>query len=537
MVKADLLIQSNAIFTGASDAVFSGGVAIKGNRILAVGSACEMDSFKDESTRIYAFKDALVMPGFNDAHVHLLSASIAEDRDQFVDVSSCQSEDACVNLVEAFINRHPEKEVILGRGWNHWTWKKPRMPTKASLDRIHTRRPICLTAWDQHTMWVNSNALIKSGIDHRDILADGGEIGRDQNGEPNGLLFEGGAMKLMDFCARKPPDEERYAQIRSFTQRAASLGLTSVSDVFPSGIPEENIFQYYQKLEQEDLAVRVHFFTGLQNDLDEAIAFKKKNRSQKIRFCGFKALVDGVAEAHTAYLLEPYDDEPSVRGAIQLDETLLRKQVILAGKEGFPVRLHTIGDAAVRFCLDLLEAVQRETGNKGPRYALEHLENIQPEDIARLSRMGVIASMQPLHFTSNIDGYPILLGKERSKRAWAIKSMIRSGARYAFGSDAPVVSIDPVLGIHAAATRTTVNGYPEGGFNPGEKLSIGEILRGYTSGAAYLEGFENETGVLEPGKLADLTVLSKNLFAEPEVEILNTKVLLTIMDGKVTYEA
>jgi predicted amidohydrolase YtcJ len=267
MLKADLLIKSSAIYTGLSDEVFGGCVAIKGNRILAVTRDRRNDSFIGKSTKVLDFGDALIIPGFNDAHIHLFSASISEDRDVCVDLSSCRSENECVDKVREFLNSHRDIKAVFGRGWNHWKWSKPVMPTGASLDRIDTDRPICLHSWDQHLAWVNTNMLKLSGIDRRVRVSDGGEIGRYENGEPNGLLFEFAAMKYLNMNAQKPPEN---GQIESFINRAAALGFTSVCDVYPNGMPEESVSGFFRNLNESDLNVRIHFFTGLKCDLSDA---------------------------------------------------------------------------------------------------------------------------------------------------------------------------------------------------------------------------------------------------------------------------
>lgn len=537
MQQADLVLKSKAIFTGKSAEIFCGGVAIAGNRILAVGQDHEIDSLIGKGTRVYQFKDNLIMPGFNDAHIHLPVASIFNDESFCLDLSGCLSEDECVALVQEFAANHPDNAWIYGRGWNHWLWDQPVMPTRASLEKVVTDRPICLHAWDLHSAWVNNKALKLCGIDRNTPDPDGGTIEKFEDGEPSGLLSEAGAVLLVTTSALKVSEAKFKLAIQDFLRKANKFGVTSVGDVFPRAVAKENAYAVYQALEDEELlTARIHFYSELKSNLNEAKALQQLFTSEKLRFCGLKQLVDGVAEAHTAYLIEPYSDDPATRGALLISGELLKEQIIKADQEGFSVRLHTIGDAAVRFCLDCFYSAQVQNGRKGLRHALEHIENIQADDIPRLSQLGLIASMQPQHFTTNIGGYPVLLGEERVKRAWAIKSMLNAGAKYAFSSDCPVVEMNPIQGIHAAVTRTTEQGYPAGGWNPQERLSLAETLKGYTAGAAYLENFESELGTLEAGKLADIIVLSKNLFAIPEAEILNTKVRLTVMDGCIVYE-
>jgi predicted amidohydrolase YtcJ len=283
------------------------------------------------------------------------------------------------------------------------------------------------------------------------------------------------------------------------------------------------------------LPARIHFFSELKHDLSDAKEYRNRFCSEKVRFGGLKQFIDGVPENHTGYFLEPYTDDPTTRGFIAIPEDILREMIINADREGFAVRLHAMGDAAVRLGLDCFEAALKSNGSKGMRHALEHVENITAADIPRFQELGVTASMQPRHFTLNIDGHPYLVGEERTNFFYALKSIVNTGAAYAHGSDAPVSELNPIKAIYAGVTRMTETAYPAGGNIPREKVSMYEILKGYTSGSAYVENFEDRIGTLEEGKLADIVVLSKNLFVIPDNEILGTKVRLTMMDGNVVY--
>lgn len=536
MNYADYVLKSNAIFTGLSENVISGGVAICKNRIAAVGDESKINPLIGPDTKIYEFHDELVMPGFNDSHVHLPDASLLNDRSYCVDVSACKSEEECVDLVEAFAAANPDNEWIFGWGWIEWNWDQPIPPTYRSLERIKTDRPICLQACHMHTAWLNKKALEICGITQGTPDPKGGKIGRFESGEPNGVLYEAEGVLLATNRAFDLPDSRLKSAFLGFLRHASSYGITSIGDVFPRGVAKENAYNLYQALSDDGvLPARIHFFSEMKYDLSDAKEYRSRFCSEKVRFCGLKQFIDGVPENHTGYFLEPYIDDPSTRGFLAIPEDNLKEMIVNADREGFPVRLHAMGDAAVRLGLDCFEAALKLNGRKGLRHALEHVENITAADIQRFQELGVTASMQPRHFTLNIDGHPGLVGEERSEFFYSLKSIVNTGASYAHGSDAPVSELNPIAGIYAGVTRMTETGYPEGGNNPKEKVSMYEILKGYTSGSAYIENFEDRIGTLEEGKLADIIVLSKNLFVIPYNEILETKVRLTLMDGNVVY--
>ena len=535
--KADFVLKSNAVFSSTNEDVFKGGVAIAGNRIVAVGSDKEINQWIGLETKVFEYGDELIMPGFNDSHFHLPDASLFNNENYCLDLSACHSEEDCVTLVEEFAKKHPENAWIYGMGWNYWMWNNPVMPTRRSLDKINMDKPICLSAFDLHSTWVNKKALEVIGIDRNTPDPEVGSIWKFEDGEPSGLLSEKDACMMATTPALTVPIGQLKASIITLLKKANQFGITTIGDVFPRSVAKENAYDIFQSLDDEgNLSARIMFFPELKKDLTEAKKLKERFTSAKVRFCGLKQLADGVVEAHTAFMVEPYSDDPSTRGEMVIPAELLREEIINADKEGISVRIHTIGDGTVRHCLNCIEEAQKLNGKKGLRHALEHIENIQANDIPRLSELGVVASMQPLHCISNVEGYPVLVGEERVQRSWAIKTIINSGARYSFGTDAPVVDMNPFLSIHAGVTRTTPKGYPEGGFNPKEKISIAEVLKGYTTGAAYVENFDDQLGTLEVGKLADIIVLSKNLFAIPTDEILKTTVKLTILDGKVVHE-
>ncbi len=534
--KADLVLRSNAVFTGITDDIIKGGVAIKGNRIAAVGDDAFISSWIGSNTEMLNYNDELIMPGFNDAHFHLPDSSLFDNENYCVSLFDCESEEECIVRVEKFASGHPENKWIFGVGWNHWLWPECREPDRYSLDKINVDRPICLQSFDMHSAWVNSRALEITGIDSNTPDPEIGLIGRLQNGEPSGLLIDTEAVQLATVPAHALPDNTLKIIFKEFLRKANSYGITTISDVHPRGVAKINAYRIYKALEEsEELSARIMFYPELTDDLSRAEQLRERFNSDNLRFCGLKQLADGVVESHTAYMLEPYSDDPAKCGALMVPEDTLRRQILNADAAGFSVRVHSIGDGAVRLCLDIFEEARKRNGENGTRHAIEHIENIQTSDIPRFRELGVIASMQPFHSVLSCDSFTQVVGEERVKRSWALRSIIGTGAKYAIGTDSPVADMNPFNNIYAAVTRKNPGGFSGNGINPDEKISMAEVLRGYTQGSAYLENMDDKIGTLEAGKLADVTVLSKNLLDVPHDEIPGTKVKLTVLNGEIVY--
>lgn len=534
---ADLVITSNAIFTGTQDKPILGGIAVKGNKIQAVCSKDDIKSFIGRETKIYDYKDQLVMPGFHDSHVHLILSGLLEDSASLL---TATSEEECVKMVKEFADSRPNDEWVLGFSWYNEYWSKKELPTCKSLDRIIPDRPVFLLNAEGHVIWVNSLALKMCGVDKNTPDMIGGEIIRDSEGEPTGIFVDT-AMGLICNKALDLPKEHETKLIKMFLKKAAAYGITSLGDIqhftgVQLGKPE-----VYKSLEDNnELTARIHFSPGLLGDLERPKLLREKYKSEKVRFSGLKQLVDGVPTSYTGLMVEPYADKPGDCGTTFVNPDDLRKWVLEADKEGFRIRLHACGDGAVRLALDCFEEAQKVNGVRDSRHEIEHIEIIHPDDIGRFAKLGVICSVQPEHlaltekFSEN--PYLVRLGEARSKLTWQFKTFMNTGAHIQFGSDYPVVDNNPMLEVYRGVTRLHNDGEPFGGWNPEEKLTVAELLTGYTKGSAYGAFRENDLGTLEVGKLADIAVLDRNLFEIPVSEIRDTKVKLTIMDGKIVYQ-
>lgn len=534
MVKADMIIQGNRIFTG--EKMINGSIVIKEGKIIDVYQHEEIGSYVDSRTQLYKFDNQTIMPGFHDFHIHLTLGCLFDDYINLVDARSAEE---TAQMVKRFAESRPDDEWIIGFSWYHIFWDKKEMPDRTILDEVIPDRPVFLLNAECHGAWLNSKALEMAGIDENTENPPFGTIVKDRDGKPTGILLET-AMKLAD-QAFKIPEKKMTELLERFLSKANKLGITSVSDMLPLPGFELGDLSLYRKFEENGkLTVRIFFLSPLNGDLSDARELREKYQSDLLRFTGLKQFLDGVVTTYTAMMVDPYSDNPTEKGEAFLPPELLEKWVTEADKEGFRIRLHACGDGSVRLGLDLYEKAGKLNGKRDSRHAIEHIEVIHPDDIGRLAQLGVIASMQPEHmaitekFEDNV--YLTRLGKERDQYTWPIKILGNSGAPMAFGSDFPVVELNPMLEIYRAVTRKFNDGAPEEGWNPKEKIPLAEALRHYTSGPAYGNFMEDKLGTLAKGKLADVIVMDRDLFAADSSELLEAKVVMTVMDGKVVFE-
>ena len=540
MKKADLVLKSNAVFTGLTSSAFKGGIAISGNIIVAVGNDMKIDGWVGTETKVLEYCDEMIMPGFIDAHMHFFTGAFVSSEYMLMELFEAHSEEECANMVENFASKHPEYKTITGMGWFPVYWDKSDiLPHRSSLDAVVQDRPVYLLSADGHTFWLNSKALEECNIT-KNTKVTFGEIGKDENGELTGLLFEIEAESPANERAFLLPRDELKTVQKNFYKEVARWGITSATNMSVCPVMEESFKEYEIAAELEkdgELTVRLHLYPslGLHTNLDKAITLREQYCSDKLRVSGLKQFVDGVTSTYSAYLLEPYTDKPETRGFSNYSAEFYKECIVNANKEGFGVRLHAIGDAAVKLALDAYEESNKQNDNKNIKNCIEHIESIHPDDIPRFAKLGIIASMQPTHLIHEVNEKVSRIGVERCKYEWPFKTLLDKGAILAFGTDFPVANFNPFLTIYSAVTRSTEEGELIG-VNPQEKLSLAEALRTYTYGGACSINRESQLGTLVEGKLADIIVLNKNLFSVPSNEILNTRVKLAIMDGKVVFE-
>ena len=537
-MTADMIIKGNAIFDSVSDKPFAGFVAVKGNRIAAVGK--EMDSisqYAGDDTKIIDAGDRLVMPGFHDSHTHLILAGMYKT---YPNLGSARSEEEAAVMLKEYYDSQPGDGWVYGFNWYHVFWDKKELPRKETIDRYFPDRPVFLINAEAHGAWVNSLALEIAGVTADTPDPFGGEIARDENGEPTGFLYES-AIEYVAAHALIFTEEQEKTFLRKYMADAVELGITGVVDVQPYFGKDLGSLDVYTGMESDgELTVRITAAANLLGDLDEALENSKKYCTEKVRAHMLKQFVDGVITTHTALLLEDYTDAPGNRGT-QLSELEKIDAAVQEGhKRGLWIKIHAIGDRAIRFTIDSYEKAIKTYGANGCRHAIEHVEMVTDSDIERFGQLGLIPSVQPEHIglmpTWEGEEYRVNIGEERAGRTWPFRSLLESAGVLAIGSDCPVVDNNPFYAIHRGVTRLHDDGLPEGGWNPTQKLTVADILRGYTLGSAYGIGREDELGTLEEGKFADIAVIDRNLFETEPKDIRGAHVDMTIMDGKVIFE-
>ncbi|MDZ7372812.1 MAG: amidohydrolase [candidate division KSB1 bacterium] len=532
--QADLAVVAEKIVTMSREKPIAEVMLIRDGKILKVGDRQSLRREVEAARERLELPPGLVVyPGFLDAHVHV--AEIGRSLEEVDLVGKGSLEEALEAVAEA-ARRIPEGKWILGRGWDHNDWPVKSFPTKMDLDRVAPAHPVCLWRIDGHVVWVNSRALALAGIDASTKDPPGGVIGRvEGTQEPSGILID----NAMDFVSRvlpqpTPEDLERY--LARAMDHFASLGLTCVHD---AGV-DSPTFAAYRKLVREGKAkIRVYVMASPGPLLDLLLAqgpILDPGRDM-LMARALKLFADGAMGSRGALLFEPYADDPSNYGLNLTSPETLYDLTVRCLKKGIQVCTHAIGDRANRMVLDVYERALQEVPVPDARLRIEHAQVLRPEDVPRFARLGVIASMQPTHATSDMPWAESRLGPERVKGAYAWRWLLDAGARIAGGSDAPVESANPLLGLYAAVTRQDLRGFPDGGWLPEQRVSLEEALRMFTTEAAWACFAERTLGSLEPGKWADFVVIDRDLSRIPPREIPGAKVVLTAVAGRIVHRA
>lgn len=523
-----LALYNGSIHTMNDAAPHARAVGIVEGRIVAVGTDREVRAAVGMAESL-DLRGRTVVPGLIDAHLHFLELSLALTE---VPLTGVRSIAEAVERVAARARETPPGEWIVGSGWNSNTLGDGRWPARGDLDALVPAHPVALSSQDHHSLWVNGRALAAAGITRDTPDPPGGRIDRDERGEPAGLLVEN-ARGLVREGIPQPSPERVEAALRSGVREANRLGLTGAGSM-----ERPAAFAALQRLRAAGgLSLRI--YESIPADfLDQAIALGLRSGfgDEWLRLGHLKIFSDGALGSRSALMLAPYQGEPENQGIATRPREEIRDLVRRAAAAGIATCIHAIGDAANRLVLDLYEEARRDGLLDGLRPRIEHAQVLDPADLGRFAALGVVASMQPIHCTSDMFGVDRWWG-ERGQGAYAFESLRRSGAALAFGSDAPVDNLSPIAGIHAAVTRQGAAGEPAGGWYPAERLSAADALRAYTVGAAYASGEEELKGTLEVGKLGDLVVLSQDPLAVPGPEILHTAVEATIVGGEVVHGA
>lgn len=534
------IIKSKHVFTGLTDKPQPAMVVIKGKKIEAVVKENENAiQYKDLPVKDYG--DQLIIPSFLDAHTHMFSGAI--DASDYVcdTLGECSSQRECVERIKAYADEHPNQRRIRGAGWFVGAWNDAPLPDKRSLDAMLPDRPVYMLCADSHSMWLNTKAMEEVGF-APDFDVENGEVCRFADGSLTGLFIEPAAYapameKYMEFS-----ETEMQEIHRNFQKTLAENGISAVSEMFADDYSQDAKDRYEQLIkldEKEGLCAQTFIYTKLFDYTDFTPYFKMKEEvySEHVHIAGVKGFIDGVTETYTGLLLEPYTDKPETCGeGLPLHpKELMQQEIIAANRAGIQVRLHCIGDGAVRMALDMYEEAEKQTGVKDLCNTIEHIENIHPDDIDRFAKIHVIPSMQPYHVTLSNNGKVWRLGEERCNLEFPIRTIFDHGGKIAIGTDYPVVTINPFKTIYAAVTRCDDDGVPTGRNSDTEKLPLAEVLKAYTAGAARVYRVSDQMGTIEPGKMANVLVLTENLFEIPVEQIQNTKVCINYFEGREVY--
>jgi predicted amidohydrolase YtcJ len=521
------------IYTNDPAEPWAEAMAVTGEKISCIG---RMDHVLldcgggQEGAETVQLHGQFVMPGFNDAHVHLGGAAADELAVILTGVPTV--EELQKRLADA-VAHHKEGEWISGGGWDHTMWPEKRFPNRQQLDAVAPKNPVILTHISGHVAVANSLALKSGEIDKNTPNPPGGEIEHDALGEPTGMLKEDAAMSLVKGRIPDPTPEQRRRGIELVLEDVAKNGVTSVQD----NSSWEDFQVYHQLKEEGKLTVRITEwlpFGAALNDLQNMRA-QGGTTDPWLKTGALKAVTDGALGSRTAAMLEPYTDDPSTRGILTYDPENLRVMAIQRDKAGFQLNFHAIGDRANRIALDVFEAVAKANGPRDRRDRIEHAQVVEPMDFIRFSQLKVIASMQPSHQTTDMRWAEDRIGAERIKGAYAWATMLRNGVHMAFGTDYDVEPISPFRGLYACVTRERPDGGPRNGWEAQEKISLADCIRAYTSGSAYAQFEEGKKGELKPGEYADFIILSNDLTKIPPPQYTKTRVLRTVIGGRVVY--
>ena len=540
--SADLVLKNANIYTVDEHKPHAQAVAIKGDKILFAGSDAEMQPFVGQGTRVLDLQGATVVPGLTDAHYHFLGVGA---RELTFNLEGTKSLDELLARVKERVATAKPGEWITGRGWIETFWQPPAFPTRQDLDKVSPNNPVILGRADGHAAAVNSAALKIAGIDRNTPNPFGGEISRDKNGEPNGMLLDHAQALVRDHVPPEAAADPEKAAVAA-DQRSIMLGWCEVQD--PGG-SWADIAVYKKLYEQGKLNVRIYkavYGPGPEADrlLHEGAQIGLFDHH--LTFRSIKVVSDGALGSRGAALLAPYSDKPETSGFLTVKAEELRPMLIEALKQGIQVETHAIGDRANGFMLDEYERAfkavpvgQRKVTQ--PRWRDEHTQIVNSADLPRFAKLGVIPSMQPSHAIGDLFFAPKRLGMERLQGAYAWQTLIKSGVPVAGGSDAPVERGEPMIEFYAAVARKPLPSRAQGasleGWHPEEAMTREQALKAFTLWAAYAAFEEDVKGSITPGKLADFTVLSADIMKIPEPEILTTKNLMTIIGGKVVYDA
>lgn len=533
-IAADSVYVGGVVYTGREDAPTAEAVAVKDGRVAAVGARDELQGMIGPDTEVIELEGAALYPGFVDAHAHLLGIGM---RELTLNLEGVASIEEMIDIVAAAAQEVPEGETIYGRGWIETQWPEKRFPTRQDVDEASAAHPIVLERADGHALVANSAALAKAGVTRETPDPDGGRIEKDAGGEPTGMLIDN-AMTLVAALVATPSEAAKREAYDVGGEVYAAYGWTGVHNM---SVDPADLALIDEEAAAGRLAIRVY------NAIDKAgydalAGGPRRNNAGRVVTRAVKLYVDGALGSRGAALAEPYSDQPGTSGLLLMSRDEAAPFFQQALRDGVQIATHAIGDRGNRLVLDWYEeafaavpADQRKIAN--PRWRIEHAQILDPNDIARFSKLGVVASMQPSHAIGDLYFAPARLGDTRLDGAYAWRSLLDAGAIVAGGSDAPVERGDPLIEFYAAVARKDLEGRSGDNWRPGEKVSRAEALALFTSAPAFASFQEDDLGGVEVGKKADFTVFSKDIMTVPEAEILTARPVLTVVDGEIIFRA
>jgi predicted amidohydrolase YtcJ len=531
---ADLIIHHARVWTVDKTRPEAEAVAVLGDRIVAVGSNAEVDPWRGPKTSLIDARGKLLLPGFNDSHVHFVGGGLQLDSVQLNDATSPAE---FARRIGEKAKKTPKGEWIQGGDWDETKWTPAELPTKELIDPVTSDTPVSVNRYDGHMVLMNSVALKLAGITAQTPDPPGGTIVRDAQGNPTGALKDA-AMELGNKAIPPMSHEIRLRAVKRALAHAASVGVTSVQHMNPD---YEDIAVYSELLERGELTTRIYAAPLIpQVDDQVKIGVRHAFGSSYLRLGALKSYADGSLGSATAYFFEPFSDQPQNHGLLSdtmQPLSLMRDRMMKADAAGLQLCTHAIGDQGISIILDLYTDIVKTHGEADRRFRIEHAQHMAAKDFDRFAQLKVIASVQPFHAIDDGRWAEKRIGHDRSSRTYAFRTFLDHGVRLALGTDWNVAPLNPMLTVYAAVTRATLDGKNPNGWFPEQKLTVPETVEAYTMGSAYAEFQDKEKGSITPGKLADMVLLSDDIFKIDPVKIRDVKVLKTIVGGKTIFDA
>ncbi len=530
---ADLALLGGSVWTGDSGRPWAEAVAVRGGRIVAVGTSKDIRRLVGRDSRVIDLGGALVVPGFIDSHTHFLDGGFAL---LSIRLREARSRDDFVARIQDKAAELAKGEWILNGDWDHQQFDPPELPHREWIDAVTPENPVCVNRHDGHMVLANSLALKLAGVTAGTSSPAGGEILKDpRTGEPTGILKDA-AMELVTRHIPEPTFGIRLKAAGAALRLAAENGVTSTHDMaYGTG----NLAVYRELLDSGKLTCRIFLYVPIvEVDAFSRLSLKTPFGNEFIKIGGLKGFVDGSLGSSTALFFEPYADDPQVSGLFHPDmipEGVMEQRIRAADAAGLQVAVHAIGDRANAVLLDIFEKVIAQNGPRDRRWRIEHAQHLRPGDMERMARLGIIASVQPYHAIDDGRWAERKIGPARCRTTYAFRSLLDSGVRLAAGSDWTVAPLDPLAGIYAAVTRRTTDGKHPEGWYPEQKISLEEALRAYTTNGAYAEFAEKSKGLIKEDFLADLVVLNRNIFEVSPEKIVEARVKTTIVGGRIVF--